>query len=403
MAHHPRNRARRTTAVALCLLVLAAAVELAPNAGAATVEPGTDPVAAALSDDSRIDSLGDVRALARATEDDSGVRLGVVTDSNGAAPGGISTTQIVVDRSEVAALDEKVSEVPGVLSSEPVRRVSMAADPFGYLQYGPVRMGARSLDAGLDGHGTTVAVIDTGVMGTHRDLTPPLADGRARVLPGTTFVFGSSDTGTPGTTDVAGHGTHVAGIIAAAADNDIGVAGTAPQAQILPIRVFCSATGGAWSSDIAAAIRWAHDRGADVINMSLGAAGTTPADVAAAINFVTTDTSRGKAPTVVVAAAGNEGARYSSMWPAENASVIAVAATDDRDQVTSFSSRGAYVDVAAPGLDIISSCRSGNFCYMSGTSMASPMVAAAAAIVMEPAPPCPAAASQREMGVGEAI
>jgi len=374
------TRNRRVAAAALVALTVGAVAEVAP-AGAADAAPSSSPVAEALATPAALDSVTDVRQLAAETATDTGVRVGIVTDTNGAAAGGIDTTHVMVPAAQAAELTARVEAVDGVVSAEVDQRVTLtAADPMAYLQYGPVRMGVAASPAGADGHGVTVAVIDTGVMGTHRDLTPALADGRARVLTGTSFLAGSAENGTPGNVDPNGHGTHVAGIIAAAKDNDIGGAGVAPQAQILPVRVL-NAAGSGWGSDIAAAIRWAHDQGADVINMSLGAPGTTPGDISAAINYATTDARNGHGPTVVVAAAGNNGTQYSSMWPAEHPRVLAVAATDAADNVTSFSSQGAYVDVAAPGLDILSTCISGNFCNMSGTSMASPMVAAAAAVL----------------------
>jgi subtilisin family serine protease len=373
-----RTSRRRLAAAALVALTIGAVAEVAP-AGATDAVPSSDPVAEALATPAALDSVTDVRQLAAETADDTGVRVGIVTDTNGSAPGGIGTAHVMVPATQAAELTSRVEAVAGVVSAEVDQRVTLSADPMAYLQYGPVRMAATSgVPANADGRGVTVAVIDTGVMGTHRDLTPALADGRARVLPGTSFLAGQAENGTPGNVDPNGHGTHVAGIIAAAKDNGLGGAGVASQAQILPVRVL-NAAGSGWGSDIAAAIRWAHDQGADVINMSLGAPGTTPGDISAAINYATTDARNGRGPTVVVAAAGNNGTKYSSMWPAEHPRVVAVAATDAADNVTSFSSRGAYVDVAAPGLDILSTCKSGNFCNMSGTSMASPMVAGAAA------------------------
>ncbi|MFM7069159.1 MAG: S8 family serine peptidase [Actinomycetes bacterium] len=380
---HRSTWARRIAAAAICLTTLAAAVELAPAAGAAEV---AEPVAVALAHPESLDSISDVRALAAETAGDAGVRIGIVTDSNGSAPGGIASTHVMVPRSEAAERTSQVDDIAGVLSVARDRRVgALEVDPLADQQYGPVNMGVPSLPAGLDGRGVTVAVIDTGVTGTHPDLLPSLSDGRARVLMGTSFLSGSAENGTAGNVDPNGHGTHVAGIIAAASGNGIGGAGVAPQAQILPIRTL-TADGTGWSSDIAAAIRWAHDRGADVINMSLGAPGTTPGDISEAINYVTSDARPGHAPTVVVAAAGNSGRTYPNSWPAEHPRVIAVAATDASDQVTDFSSRGTYVDVAAPGLDVLSTCRTGDECTMSGTSMASPMAAAAAAILRGQSP-----------------
>src|SRR6478672_10734448 len=113
---------------------------------------------------------------------------------------------------------------------------------------------------GALGAGATIAVVDTGVDLGHPDL-------RSKLLPGVDLV--SDETCTPGAQDLNGHGTHVAGIAAAATNNGIGVAGTAPQAKILPVRVLDS-TGSGTAADIDAGIRWAADHGAQVINLSLG-------------------------------------------------------------------------------------------------------------------------------------
>jgi serine protease len=263
--------------------------------------------------------------------------------------------------------------------------VALAADPYDANQYGPTRIGARALAATTDGRGTTVAVVDTGVTGTHPDLLPPLPDGRPRVAVGTSFLSGDVANHTAGNVDPQGHGTHVAGIITAARGNGIGGSGVAPGAQVLPVRVL-SSTGTGWASDVAAGVLWAHQQGADVINLSLGASGAMPPDLDTAITYVTTDRTRGKPPTVVVAAAGNGGPTSRPSWPGFHERAIAVAATDATDAIAPFSSWGSYVDVAAPGVSILSTCRPAGYCSMSGTSMATPMVSAAAAILRQQDP-----------------
>jgi subtilisin family serine protease len=176
-----------------------------------------------------------------------------------------------------------------------------------------------------------------------------------------------------------------AGIVAAARGNGIGGAGVAPGAQILPVRVL-GPTGIGWSSDVAAGIVWAHQQGADVINLSLGATGNVPPDIDGAVNQVTTDRSRGKPPTVVVAAAGNGGPTGAPSWPGRHPRAIAVAATDAWDVIASYSTWGGYVSVSAPGSAVLSTCRNGDHCQMSGTSMATPMVAGAAAVLRQKMP-----------------
>ncbi|GLY06020.1 MULTISPECIES: S8 family serine peptidase [Actinoplanes] len=222
------------------------------------------------------------------------------------------------------------------------------------------------------GAGVTVAVIDTGVDKSHPDLAGKVVGG-----------FDAITNTAGGTTDQNGHGTHVAGTIAAVTGNDLGVAGFAPDAKILAVRAL-GADGSGYMSDTAQGVVWAADNGATVINMSLGA--TKPlAALTSAIAYA-----RGKGVTVI-AAAGNERAQGSPIsYPAANDGVIAVAATTAADKYATFSNNGSYVDVSAPGGNILSTYpvalttgkNSANaYAYMDGTSMASPHVAAAAAIL----------------------
>jgi subtilisin family serine protease len=374
-------------AVLTGLLVLGGAGTALP-AGAQDAVTGPDgPVADAISAPGELDTLAEVRELADETVGDGGVTVGVVVDTNGVAPGGISVERIVAPVEQVAPLTAAVDDVPGVASAAVDVPVRLLVDPLTSRQYAIPRVGAGSVRADQDGLGTVVAVLDTGVAADHPDLVTPLRDGSRRVLDGTSFLYGDPANGTPGTTDPQGHGTHVAGIISAARDNGVGGSGVAPGATVLPVRVM-NARGTGYSSDVAAGIRWAHQQGADVINMSLGAAGGEfPADVARAIDVATTTTAPGAtAPTVVVASAGNDGPTGAAGWPARHPRAIAVAATDSLDRVASFSTRGDYVDVAAPGVAVLSTCRTGGWCSMSGTSMAAPVVAAAAAVLRQAEP-----------------
>lgn len=316
------------------------------------------------------------------------VRISVVRDTNGAAPGGLDIDAVQVPVGDAAELTAAIEDDPGVLSAEADTRVAIAEDPYASQQYSAARVRADRVRGLATGDGTVVAVVDSGVQGSHPDLSTSLPGGRARVLPGTTFLTppngATNQTGTPGNVDDNGHGTHVAGIIAAARGNGIGVEGIAPDAQILPVRALDS-SGFGWATDVANAILWAHDQGADVINLSLAGPDESPA-VSAAIDWVATDASRGKPPTIVVAAAGNSGTSYAKMWPAAHPRVISVASSDRNDQVASTSSRGTYVDVAAPGVGILSTCTTSTYCYRSGTSMAAPLVAGTAALLREQDP-----------------
>jgi len=366
------------------------------NVAAGATEPGdtgSTPDTQPRQADS-VQAVGDVQTVddVRALQDDggsaAGVRVSVVTDDNGAAPGGLDVTAVTADAGRVDALTSSLESVPGVLSAEVDTRVGIAEDPYASQQYSTTRVRADRVRSATTGAGVVVAVIDTGVQGTHPDLSPAVAGGATRVLRGTTFLTpdgaGPNLSGSPGTTDSNGHGTHVAGIVAAARGNGIGIEGIAPDAQILPVRAL-DGSGFGWSSDIAASIVWSHQQGADVINLSLAGPGESPA-ISAAINAVSTDASRGKAPTVVVAAAGNSGTIYPQMWPAAHTRVIAVGSTDSVDRVASSSSRGSYLDVTAPGVGILSTCAPSGYCFRSGTSMASPLVAGAAALLRQQNP-----------------
>jgi subtilisin family serine protease len=209
-----------------------------------------------------------------------------------------------------------------------------------------------------------VAVVDTGVDGTHPDLGDNVADG-----------YDAINDAEGGATDENGHGTHVAGTIAAKAGNGEGIVGVAPEARILPVKVL-DGEGSGYDSDIAEGIVWAADAGAQVINLSLGGPDQSEA-ISEAVDYA-----RGK-NAVVIAAAGNSREEGSPVeYPAADEGVIAVAATDDQDEVAEFSNAGDYVDVAAPGTGIMSTVPGGEYEKASGTSMAAPHVAGVAALMV---------------------
>jgi serine protease len=213
------------------------------------------------------------------------------------------------------------------------------------------------------GAGVKVAVIDSGVDATHPDL-------QGNVLSGFDAITDRAGS----TTDRHGHGTHVAGTIAAVTGNNVGVTAVAPDVKIIPIKVL-SDSGSGNMSDTAEGIIWAADNGAQVINMSLGS--TTKVDtVSNAISYA-----RSKGVTVI-AAVGNDREKGSpTSYPAADAGVIGVAATDAGDRIGHYSTAGNYVDVAAPGTNILSTYPNGQYKTMMGTSMAAPHVAAVAALL----------------------
>jgi subtilisin family serine protease len=174
--------------------------------------------------------------------------------------------------------------------------------------------------------------------------------------------------------DDNGHGTHVAGIIAAE-DNNTGVVGVAPGAALYALKVL-DRTGSGYVSDVVAAIQWATENDIQVINMSLGGAYDIFLDAACWLAYYYDG-------LILVAAAGNGG---SVIYPAAYDSVMAVSATNSADELAWFSSTGLEVELAAPGVDIYSTYKDGGYATKSGTSMASPHVAGTAALVWKAYP-----------------
>jgi hypothetical protein len=231
-------------------------------------------------------------------------------------------------------------------------------DPRSHEQWGLRAVGAKAAWERSTGKEIVVAVLDTGVA-PHEDL-PGL-------LPGRSFIGATEP-------DPNGHGTHVAGIIAAAMGNGLGIAGLAPAVRLLPVQVL-DAEGSGDHADIASGIIWATDNGADVINLSLG--GEESSDVlSAAVQYAVSK------DVIVVAAAGNSGSGSNApMYPAAYDPVLAVAAAGPDGTAAMFSNSGPYVDLAAPGFAILSTVP-GGYDYLSGTSQAAPFVSAAAALLL---------------------
>jgi serine protease len=242
------------------------------------------------------------------------------------------------------------------------------------------------------GTGAVVAVVDTGVQADHLDL-------KGQVKTGRQFLGNSSNEGKKYCgSDPYGHGTHVAGIVAAKANNHRGVAGMAPGAKILPVRVL-DANGIGSASNVAKGIVWAADHGADVINLSLGGASMSQAQKIAIDNARLNG-------VVVVAAAGNDGNPTDPgpdpfLYPAAYAPTIAVASvyqvTPGTVGLSGFSTVAPYVDISAPGGGIKSTITfvdtnghvyQRGYGTMSGTSMATPHVSAAAALIKALYPNC---------------
>ncbi|MBI4022953.1 S8 family peptidase [Candidatus Berkelbacteria bacterium] len=207
--------------------------------------------------------------------------------------------------------------------------------------------------------GVRVAVIDTGIDLDHPDLQGSIAGGTNIVDPRR-----SAD-------DDAGHGSHVAGIIAAG-HNAIGVVGVAPRASLYAVKVL-DRRGRGYLSDVIAGLEWAIAQDIDVINLSLG----TSVDIPLLHEAVQDARAAG---ILVVAAAGNDGGAVS--YPAAYDEVMAVGMTDDRNEVSRYSARGAALDLVAPGVKVESTYQRGRYKRMTGTSMAAPHVTGLAALLI---------------------
>jgi serine protease len=284
----------------------------------------------------------------------------------------VATARTATDPAAAATLVEQAQEARnafGVQVDRPIHAFDAPSgtDPLRSRQWDLARIDGTDAWNRSTGSGAVVAVVDTGVDASHPDLAGQVLTGYDEI----SQVEG-------GNTDPNGHGTHVAGTIAAATGNGVGISSIAPDVKILPVRVL-RADGGGYTSDAANGIVYAADHGADVINMSLGS-DEDDAMVSSAIAYAR---SRG---VVIVAAAGNERQKGNpTSYPAADPGVIAVAATDSADLVAGYSNSGGYVDVSAPGSSILSTypaaLNGSGYAIMSGTSMASPHVAAVAALL----------------------
>ena len=212
------------------------------------------------------------------------------------------------------------------------------------------------------GGGIKVAILDTGIDLDHPDLQANIKGGINTINPRK-----SPD-------DDNGHGTHVAGIIAAV-DNAVGVIGTAPEAWLYAVKVL-NRQGSGYVSDIIEGLQWCIANGMQVVNMSFG----TSSDVQSLHDAIVGAYNNG---IVLVAAAGNSGpADNTVLYPAKYPEVIAVSATDENNCIAEWSSRGPEVELAAPGNNVYSTFKGGGYATISGTSMASPHVAGSAALVI---------------------
>ncbi|MFC4077558.1 S8 family peptidase [Salinithrix halophila] len=259
---------------------------------------------------------------------------------------------------------KKYQDDPNVEYAEPnyvMKAYGEPNDPKFGEQYGPQKLEApQAWDTTKGKKEVKVAIVDTGVDYNHEDL-------KGKVEKGGDFIDNDKDP-----MDEQGHGTHCAGIAAAATDNGKGIAGIAPDVTIYAVRVL-DANGSGSNESVAKGITDAADAGANVISLSLGGAEESKV-IEDAVNYAH------KKGSVIVAAAGNESTDAPS-YPAYYEKAIAVAATDGDDKLGEFSNYGDWVDVAAPGVDILSTVPNNGYEKFSGTSMATPHVAGLAGLI----------------------
>lgn len=233
------------------------------------------------------------------------------------------------------------------------------------VPWGISRIGSEDAWSVSTGADIKTAVIDTGIQKDHPDL---------EVKGGYLAINSPPYHRTTSWDDDNGHGTHVAGTIAALL-NDIGVVGAAYDAHLYAVKVL-DRNGSGYTSDIIDGLTWCIDNEIQVINMSFGSSIYNP-DLEEAVDKAYA------AGIVLVAAAGNSGPDEDTVrYPAKFGSVIAVAATNDSDGIASWSSRGEEVELAAPGVNILSTYTGSSYRELSGTSMASPHAAGTAALAI---------------------
>lgn len=242
------------------------------------------------------------------------------------------------------------------------------------------RVNLDELWAQSTGKGVRVAVIDTGVDIKHPQLKPAVDASKGKnYLPTKNAKGEKIERGdNRGTTDTVGHGTRVAGIIAARPAKNTGFVGLAPDATIIPMKQN-NAEGDGTATTLARAIRDAVDAGAGVINISQDTANAVRPDdrLEQAVNYALDQ------DVVVVASAGNDGLGGDSKatYPASYEGVLAVAASDRNNERAPFSQAGEFIGVAAPGVDMVSTVPGGGHCSDNGTSFSAPYVAGVAALL----------------------
>jgi subtilisin family serine protease len=285
---------------------------------------------------------------------------------------GISVARIRVPAAGEEAMMRRLASLPQVKFVEKNYEYETALVPNDpeYKGLSPQwylpKIGAeQAWDLTQGGANAVIAILDSGIDATQPDLVGKLVPGH------NTYTAATPDD----TTDPYGHGTEVAGVAGAWTNNGVGIAGVAGASPLMPVRV-TNTSGAATSASIANGIIWAADHGARVVNLSFNnLAGN--ATVLAAAEYAY---NKG---TLVVAASGNCGCADATV---ETPFILSVSATDETDTSAYFSSTGPYVDLSAPGTNILSTAKYGLYMPNSGTSLASPIVAGVAALMFSAKP-----------------
>lgn len=239
--------------------------------------------------------------------------------------------------------------------------VKKTLQPAGGIPWGVQQVKAPAAWSRTTGHSIRIGVIDTGVDFNHPDLRPSLTRG-INLLNRSSMPY-----------DDNGHGTHIAGTIAAA-NQPKGMIGVAPRSTISPVKAF-DHNGSAYVSDIILGIDWCVRNRLHIINMSFGMKSRSKA----LLNAVTNAYNSG---VIIVASSGNDSKRKAIDYPARYPQTISVGATNRVRRIAPFSNRGSHIDIYAPGDKIISAWLRGKYHEMSGTSMATSHVSGAVALLL---------------------
>lgn len=250
------------------------------------------------------------------------------------------------------------------VEKDALRKATAKPAPGQSLPWGVNRIDAELAWGSATGEGVKVAVLDTGISLSHSDLKGNIKGGYNAIDPAKSPE------------DQNGHGSHVAGTIAAV-NNSLGVVGVAPKASLYAVQVL-GASGWGYCSDIIEGLGWSINNQMKVANMSFGGSEPCSGEVEAL------DSAHAAGITLVAAAGNNYGGEVD--WPAKHDKVIAVTAIDSKNAFASFSSKGPEVDLTAPGVSIYSTYKKGGYQVLSGTSMAAPHVSGVAALVLQKNP-----------------